>query len=258
MRDRERQAANVPTHAAPGVADEGLALRTVMRDAGKAPLEPPGRPRDQQWPRMAAAGARVRSAPPSAVLTRRSRLRAVWPLGQRACAPGVLRCRGLHHRAPLCDATTRGAHAPAPRLTGVTDRHHRGPHTERLDGGPSVQKSTVALTPQRLASFQPPLWPGTQKARERLSGRLQTSRRHLTGRKHTPAWILRAGRFGAILGGLPHTPHGVEAFPHVHLTAFRHPLTRLRQTEQRRTCGHARRHRGAALSAWEPQGLPHE
>ena len=99
MRELERQAAKVPTQEAPVVADEGLASRPVRRDEGHSPLEPPGLPRDQQWPRLAAAGERVRVAPPSAVLTRRSRRLAVVPLCHRACAPVVIRCSGMHHRA---------------------------------------------------------------------------------------------------------------------------------------------------------------
>lgn len=99
MSELERQAAKVPTQEAPVVADEGLASRPVRRDEGQSPLEPPGLPRDQQWPRLAAAGERVRVAPPSAVLTRRSRRLAVVPLCHRACAPVVIRCSGMHHRA---------------------------------------------------------------------------------------------------------------------------------------------------------------
>jgi hypothetical protein len=74
-------------------------MRTVRRDAGTSPRDPPGLPRDQQWPLLAVAVERVLVAPPSAVLKRRSRLLAVWPLCPRACEPCVIRCRWLHQSA---------------------------------------------------------------------------------------------------------------------------------------------------------------
>ena len=87
MRDLVRQAETGPTTAAPVVADDGWAMRTVRRDEGTYPLEPPGLQRYQQLQRMAASVERVMVAPPSAVLTRRSRLLAVLPLFQRAFDP---------------------------------------------------------------------------------------------------------------------------------------------------------------------------
>ena len=42
IRDIERQAVQSSTKEAHVVADYGLAIRTVMRDDGKYPLEPPG------------------------------------------------------------------------------------------------------------------------------------------------------------------------------------------------------------------------
>jgi hypothetical protein len=42
IREIERQAETSPSKDAPMVADSGLALRTVMRDDGPYPLDPPG------------------------------------------------------------------------------------------------------------------------------------------------------------------------------------------------------------------------
>ena len=42
IRDLERQAEKVRTKETPLVADDCLAIRTVMRDDGKYPLDPPG------------------------------------------------------------------------------------------------------------------------------------------------------------------------------------------------------------------------
>jgi len=87
MSDLERQAEKVPTKAAPVVADSGLAMRAVMRDAGKYPLEPPGRQLYQQLPLIAASVERVMVAHPSALLKRLSRMLAVLPLFHRAFEP---------------------------------------------------------------------------------------------------------------------------------------------------------------------------
>jgi hypothetical protein len=85
--DVERHAEpSLPT-AAPGVADYGRAMRPVRRAAGKSPLEPPGRQREQQWPRMAASVERVRAAQPSARLKKLSRLRAVGHVFPQAFEP---------------------------------------------------------------------------------------------------------------------------------------------------------------------------
>jgi hypothetical protein len=62
--DLERPAEHSSSKEAQGVADDGLAIRTVMRDDGTYPLEPPGVQRYQQLPRMAASVERVMAAHP--------------------------------------------------------------------------------------------------------------------------------------------------------------------------------------------------
>jgi hypothetical protein len=258
MSDLERQAEKVPTKAAPVVADSCLAMRAVMRDDGKYPLEPPGRQLYQKLQLIAASVERVMVAHPSALLKRLSRMLAVLPLFHRAFEPWVILFSWLHHIAHLFEAKTSCAQAPSPLLTCVSDLQHHCPHTELWDFVTYVQKITVALTPHLFAYFKHPLWPRTNNDLELFIGRLKTSRRHVTGRKHTQAFLLREGSFVAILCGLPQPTHWVEAFPNVNLNDFRHTLTLLRQTEKRRKCWHARRDVGAYLSALEQQGLPHE
>jgi hypothetical protein len=59
--DLARHAENSPSQEAQVVADDCLALRTVRRDDGKDPLEPPGVKLYQPWQLMAAAVERVRA-----------------------------------------------------------------------------------------------------------------------------------------------------------------------------------------------------
>ena len=83
IRDLERQAEKVPTKEAQVVADYGLAIRTVRRDDGQYPREPPGLQLYQKLQLIAASVERVMVARPSALLKRRSRMLAVLHLFQR-------------------------------------------------------------------------------------------------------------------------------------------------------------------------------
>jgi hypothetical protein len=239
-RDIARHAGHSSTTDAHLVADECLAIRPVLRDEGTYPLEPPGVPRYQQVPLMAASVERVRGAPPSTFLNQLARRLAVVHRCHKACEPLGLRCRWIDHMAPLLNAEPSREAAPAPRLTYVTTRRQRWPYDTRLHVVASLEKITVALTPPLLESWKPPLWPPTTHDLALFSGRLQTSRRQITGSKHTPDLMRREGRFGAMRLGLPHTHPWVDAFPHVHLNDLRHTLHLLRQTEKRRQGWHAR------------------
>ena len=127
----ERPADTSPRQDAPRVADAGWARRTVRRDEGPSPLEPPGVTRDQPWPLLAAAVARVRVGPPSARLTTLARRRAVLNVCHTADAPWVRRCRGVYPIAQRVTAHTRGEAAPAQLVTWGPARPPRGLPTAR-------------------------------------------------------------------------------------------------------------------------------
>jgi hypothetical protein len=258
IRDLERQAEKVPTKEAQVVADYCLAIRPVMRDDGKYPLEPPGLQLYQKLQLIAASVERVMVAHPSALLKRLSRMLAVLHLFPREFAQLVSLFSWIHQIAHLLEAKTSCEQAQSQLLTCVNDLQHSCPHAELLDLVTYVQKITVAFTPHLFEYVKHPLLPRTNNDLELFIGRLKKSRRHVTGRKNTQEFILREGSFVAILFGLPHTTNWVDAFPNVNLNAFRHTLKLLRQTEKRRKCWHARRDLGAYLSALEQQGLPHE
>jgi hypothetical protein len=122
----ERHAATAPRQDAPRVADEGLAMRTVRRDEGQSPLEPPGVERDQPWPLLAASVERVMVGPPSARRHTLARRRAVLNVCHQADAPWVRRFRGVYQIAPLVTAHTRGEEAQAQLLTLGHALPHRG------------------------------------------------------------------------------------------------------------------------------------
>jgi hypothetical protein len=253
-----RQAVQSSTQAANMVADYCLAIRTVMRDEGKYPLEPPGVQLYQKLPLMAASVERVRVAHPSNLLNKLARMLAVLNLCQKAFEPLVLRFSWIYHIAHLLNAETRREEAQSPLLTYVTTRRQSCPSDTLWTVVASIEKSTVALTPQLCEYLKPPLWPHTHNDLELFIGRLKQSRRPIPGRKNTQDCILREGRFVAMLLGLPHTHPWVDAFPNVHLNEFRHTLHRLRQTEKRRQCWPARHEVAAYLASLEQPWVPQE
>jgi hypothetical protein len=109
VRDVERQAEQSLTTEAQVGADYGLAMRTVMRDDGQYPLEPPGVQLYQKLPLMAASVERVRALPPSALLQRLSRRRSVLNLCHQAYEGGSSTVkRGLGTTARWCFSVREG------------------------------------------------------------------------------------------------------------------------------------------------------
>jgi hypothetical protein len=179
-------------------------------------------------------------------------------LCQKACEQLVMLFRWIYHMAHLLNAETSREAAQSPRLKYVTNLRQSCPYNTRLNVVASIEKSTVALTPQLFEYLKQPLLPPTHHDLERFIGRLKKSRRPITGRQNTQDVILREGRVVAMLCGLPHTHPWVEAFPNVHLNEFRHTRNLLRQTEKRSKCWHARHDLAAYLASLEQPWVPHE
>src|SRR5688572_16978366 len=144
----------------------------------------------------------------------------------------------MHQSAPLVQTQTPGEAAQSQLLAGVQALQHSGLPTDLWRVGTSVAKIPVALAPHLCDDWKHPRWPRTPHDLARFMGRIKQSRRHRTGRKHTPACMLREGSLVAMLVGLPHPNHWVDAFSQVNRTDFHDPLPRLRQTEKRRKGWH--------------------
>jgi hypothetical protein len=112
--------------------------------------------------------------------------------------------------------------------------------------------------PQLLEFITPPLWPRTTHDLERFMGRLTKSRRHATGRKHTPAFMLREGSLVASLVGLPPTDTWVDACSGVDPNDFPQTLRLLRQTDKRRKGWPARHDLQASLASLEQPWVAQE
>ena len=186
IRDLERQAVQSSTTEAHVVADYCLAMRTVLRDAGKYPLDPPGVQLYQKLPLIAASVERVMVAPPSNLRNKLSRMLAVLNLFQKAFEPFVMRVRWIDHMAHLWNAETSREEAQSPLLLFVTNLRQSCPYDTRLHVVASMEKITVALTPQLFEYLKPPLLPHTNHDLELFIGRIKKSRRHITGQKEHP------------------------------------------------------------------------
>ena len=253
-----RQAETSPSKDAQMVADYGLARRTVMRDEGQYPLDPPGVQRYQQLPRMAASVERVMVVHPSALLKKLARMLSVLNGFHKAYEQLVILFSWVYQIAHLLKAQTSCEEAQAQRLTLVHELQHRGLPTERLRVMTSVAKITVACAPHLFEYLKQPLLPRTNHDLARFIGRIKKSRRHITGRKNTQALILREGTFVAILFGLPQPDSWVAVFARVNPHDFQHILNLVRQIDKRRKCWHVRRDLPAYLAALERPGVPQE
>jgi hypothetical protein len=252
IREIERQAEAAPSQEAQLVADDCLAVRTVMRDDGKSPLEPPGLKLSQKLPLMMASVERVMGAHPSALLKKLSRMLAVLHLFPQEFEPRVILFSWIHHMAHLLNAETSREQAQSRLLTLVHHLQQSCSQDRLLSLVAYVEKITLAFTPHLFDYLTQPLLPRTNNDLELFIGRIKKSRRHITGRKNTQEFILREGSFLAILFGLPETTHGVATFPSVHLNDFHHTLNLLRQPEKRSQCWHVRHDLAAYLASLEP------
>jgi hypothetical protein len=258
IRTIERQAEQASTKEAQMVADYCLAVRTVMRDDGKYPLEPPGLKLYQKLQLIAASVERVMAVRPSALLRKLSRMLSVLPQFQKEFERLVLLFSWIHHIAHLLNAGTTDEDAQSQLLTFVHGLRQSCPHEDLLNVVAYLEKITEAFTPYLFEYIKQPLLPRTNNDLELFIGRIKKSRRHITGRKNTQTFILREGSFVAILFGLPPTNNWVEAFSKVTPDEFHHLLNLLRQTDKRRKCWHVRRDLIVYLTALEQHWVPHE
>src|SRR6266481_7614930 len=206
------------------VADYCLAIRTVMRDDGKYPLEPPGVKLYQQLQLIVASVERVMAVHPSALLKRLSRMRSVLNVFQQEFEQLVIRFSWIHQIAHRLNAQTSGEEAQSHLLTFVHELKQRGLPTDLWSVVTYVEKITVAFAPHLFAYLKQPLLPRTNNDLELFIGRIKKSRRHITGRKNTQEFILREGSFVAMLFGLPQSNNWLESFSRVNLDDFNQQL----------------------------------
>jgi hypothetical protein len=164
----------------------------------------------------------------------------------------------IHQIAHLLKVATSCEEGKSQLLTFVHELKENGLPTELLSVVTYVEKITVAFAPHLFEYLRPPLLPRTNNDLELFIGRIKKSRRHITGRKNTHAFILRQGGSVAMLFGLPPAINGVQPFARVNTNDFPQSLNRLRQTEKRRKCWHTRHDLVAYLATLEQPWVARE
>ena len=152
IRDLERQAAQSSTKEAQVVADYCLAIRTVMRDDGKYPLEPPGVQLYQKLQLIAASVERVMVVHPSALLKKLSRMLAVLNLFQKEFEQLGMLFSWIYHIAHLLNAETSCEDAQSQLLTFVTNLRQSCPHEALLNWLPTLRRLLWHLHPICLST----------------------------------------------------------------------------------------------------------
>ena len=112
-------------------------------------------------------------------------------------------------------------------------------------------KITQAFVPKLFTYQRQPRLPCTNNALELFIGQLKKTRRKATGRKATQSFIPREGAWVAKLLSLPTPVDWNHAFAQVNDSAFRQTLKTLRQSEARRKHWQIRRHLNDYLQALE-------
>ena len=255
IRDVERQVAHKQDDEARIVRGYCVALREVLRDDGKYPLEPAGIKLYDKLKQIDASLERALKQRASVKLQRlRTLLQAVSTLTKQY-ARLVIAWSWMHRLAQLLDQGSTRAGAETQLLDYATSLP-QGDDTV-LDGIVAhIEKLTRAFAPKLFAFHDQPRLPKTNNELEVFIGQLKKSRRCVTGRKDTCAFILREGRAVALLRSLPNEPEWLTAFATVDIAHFQRSLTALRCADQRGQAWRARRDLQLYLThleqGWEP------
>ena len=256
IRDVERQVAHKQDDEARITRGYCIALREVLRDDGKYPLEPAGITLYDKLTQIDASLGRAIAQRPSVKLQRlRAILQAVSSM-TKEYALLVIAWSWVHRLAHILAQGSVRTEAEAQLVDYAANLPRDGDawldeiaaHTEKL---------TRAFAPKLFAFLDQPLLPKTNNDLEVFIGQLKKNRRRATGRKDTSAFILREGRAVALLSSLPSEPTWQTVFAAVDIAHFQRSLAALRCAEQRSQAWQARRDLQVYLThlerGWEPQ-----
>jgi hypothetical protein len=232
LREVERQVTHKQDDEAQITRNYCLALREVMRADGKYPLEPAGITLYQKFEQIDASLERAIKQRASAKLQRlRTILQSISTLTKDS-ARLVIAWSWIHCMAKLLEQDITRAEAET-RLLNYAAGLPRGEDTVLDEIATHIEKLTRAFSPKLFTFHDQPLLPKTNNDLETFIGQLKKSRRKVTGRKDTGAFILREGRVVALLISLPGKPVWQAAFSSVDFAYFQRSLLSLRCAEQR-------------------------
>lgn len=232
MRQVERQVAHKQDDEARIVRGYCIALREVLKENGKYPLEPAGITLYDKLAQIDASLERAISRRASEKLQRLRKLLQFLSQMTKEYARLVIAWSWIHQLAHLLDQGSTRAEAEE-QLAGYVASLPRNRDTMLNEIVAHIRKLTSAFLPKLFAFRDQPLLPKTNNDLELFIGRLKKDRRRTTGRKDTSAFILRVGGAVALLTSLPSKPAWQSSFASVDIAHFQRTLSALRADDQR-------------------------
>lgn len=259
LRQVERQVAHKQDDEAGVTRGYCAALREVLRNDGKYPLEPAGITLYDQLKKIDESLERAIKKRASAKLQRLHTILQTLSRLSKDYARLVIAWSWVHRLAGLLEEGTTGDEAKT-ELLNYAGNLPQGKDTMLNEIATHIGKLTRAFAPKLFSFHDQPLLPKTNNDLETFIGELKKSRRKVTGRKDTCAFILREGRAVALLLSLPNKPAWFANFATVDLTDFQKSLAALRCAAQRSQAWKIRRDLQLYLTHleqdWEPRSSP--
>ncbi|MEP7343300.1 MAG: transposase [Acidobacteriota bacterium] len=232
IREVERQVAHQQDDEALITRSYCLALREVMRNDGKYPLEPAGITLYQKLEQIDASLERALKQRASVKLQRLRTILKVISTLTKDYARLVIAWSWVHRLAKLLEQDATRAEAEATLLDYAINLP-RAKDSALNEIAAHLEKLTRAFAPKLFTFHDQPLLPKTNNDLETFIGELKKSRRKITGRKDTCSFILREGRVVALLLSLPSEPAWQTTFASVNFADFQKSLLALRCADQR-------------------------
>ena len=235
------------------VSDYSLAIRQVMLQTGKYPLDPPGLKLFEHFEAIDASLKRALEEHPSMLLDRlRYRLSFLPEYQSRyeELNTGFAMIDGISKILP----TRQSEQQSQQQLLSFIEQQRqrfKSAASEIKSWVEHFAKITQAFVPKLFAFQRQPLLPCTNNDIEIFIGQLKKTRRKATGRKNTRSFILREGAWVAVMLSLTAPTDWMSAFAQVNYSAFRQILKNVRQSETHRKHWQIRRHLSTYSQALE-------
>lgn len=227
------------------------AIRTVMRNDGKYPLDPAGLELYTKLEKIAASLERAIEARGSKLLERVLRLLTVLGSFTDEFERVTTAYAWIYEIAHRLEVEGIKASTARRRLETYVDGLDAGEDKELAEWLGHIQKLTHSFAEKLFTYVGQPLLPKTNNELELFIGRLKKARRQATGRKNTAEYILREGQYVAILYGLPAGSSDIERLAEVDVDAFTATLDAMRRRQERSKAWRVRRDLDAYLSDLE-------
>ena len=230
IRSIERSFSSSSDRDAPIIRDYCLAVREVMRYDGRYPFDPPGVHLYDGLSLIAASIQRCLARRKTDGLQRLAELlAAIVPFAERAinlqqAFAWIGEVQGILEKE---SAALQSQQRLLEKVADIEKGHVCSPWAEHLS------KVTLSFSPRLFVYRQIPELPKTNNDLEIFIGRLKKSRRHVTGRKNTQAFVLREGGAAAILYGLPKETNLADFILDADRETFARNLEILRRRAQR-------------------------